>query len=402
MSAAPIPELRSEERPPFYRDRRNARIIYQLAVAGLALGLLWWLYSNATTNIAASNMRANFDFLQQDFRQAIPGIEGAAQESVLRAYVYGYLNVLRSMAVGIPAATLIGIVVGIARLSDNLMVRAVGTVYVESLRNIPPLVIILFIYFFGLLEQLPQLEDGPLTPLDAAVVSNRTIAVPWLNPDASRAVFWFALLVAAVVTYGVVKWRGWVNAETGAPARGGLYGAGAFVIGAVAAHLVSGGALALDVPSVFVQDNGVTQVTGGVEVGIPYAGITIALTLYTASHIAEIVRGAIQAIAKGQTEAAQAVALSTYQRYRFVILPQAFRIMIPPLASQYLNYTKNTSLGVAVSFFELATVFQRLSANATPAILALLPMMGFYLTFSLGISLVANIFNRRLELGGRS
>ncbi len=133
----------------------------------------------------------------------------------------------------------------------------------------------------------------------------------------------------------------------------------------------------------------------------PYVGLTIALVLYTASHVAEIVRGSIQAIHKGQSEAAQAIALTGYQRYRYVILPQAFRIMIPPLASQYLNITKNSSLAVAISFVEITSIFQRVSNNATPALQALIILMLCYLTFSIGISLIANFFNRRLALEAR-
>lgn len=401
MAAAPIPELRSEEAPPFYRDVRNIRIIFQVVVAGLAIALLYWLYDNAVTNIAASNLQADFDFLQQNFRQAIPGIDGAGQDTVLNAFLVAYMNVVRVIAFGIPVATLIGIVVGIARLSDNAMVRAVGTIYVETLRNIPPLIIIFFVYTIYLLENLPNLDNDPRQPMGISIFSNRSIAVPWINPDASGTVFLGVLLLGALVTVGVVKWRGKVNERTGEPSRGGLWGAGTMIVFAVIAHIASGGALAIDVPQLFEQDNGVVRIDGGMIVQVPYAGLTGALTLYTASHIAEIVRGSIQAIHKGQAEAAQAVALTTYQRYRYVILPQAFRIMIPPLASQYLNITKNSSLGVAISYFELATVFQRLAANATPAVLALLPMMGFYLTFSLGISLIANVINRRLALETR-
>ena len=171
----------------------------------------------------------------------------------------------------------------------------------------------------------------------------------------------------------------------------------AFLVVLVIGNFVAGNALAVE--GAHVQGR---QVGGGMNVFPPYLGLTIALVLYTASHVAEIVRGSIQAVNRGQTEAAQAIALSTYQRYRYVILPQAFRIMIPPLASQYLNLTKNSSLGVAISFVELASIFQRVSNNATPALQALVVMMFFYLTFSLGISLIANIVNRRLALEGRT
>jgi general L-amino acid transport system permease protein len=398
--AAPIPELRSAENPPFWRDVRNIRIGGQLLVVGLVGWFLYSLYDNSVTNIASSGLTANFDFLGFDFRQAIPGLDGGAQFSVLRAFGAGYLNVVRVIAFGIPVATLLGIIIGVARLSDNAMARAVGTLYVETFRNIPPLLIIFFFYTVYLLETLPQLDEQ-VTPLGITVVSNSGLAIPWLNPEASTAGFVGLIALGLVAVGAVLWWRGRVNERTGEPARGGLWGLGTFVLSVLVAHVASGGALALEVPGLIEQDNGIVRIEGGMIIGVPYAGLTIGLTIYTASHIAEIVRGAIQAIAKGQTEAAQAVALNTVQRYRYVILPQAFRIMIPPLASQYLNIVKNSSLGVAISFFELATVFQRVAANATPAVLALLPMMGFYLTFSLSISFIANNVNRRLALEGR-
>jgi general L-amino acid transport system permease protein len=128
---------------------------------------------------------------------------------------------------------------------------------------------------------------------------------------------------------------------------------------------------------------------------------TASITLYTASHVAEIVRGAILAIHKGQTEAANAIALTTFQRYRFVILPQAFRIMIPPLANQYLNITKNSSLAVAASYIEIAAIFQRVANNAAPAVQGVIVLMVLYLSFSLTISFIANVINRRLALETR-
>ena len=229
------------------------------------------------------------------------------------------------------------------------------------------------------------------------MISNRGIGIPWFNPDASLLTFVGFIGIGIVAVIGVGLWRRRVNEATGAPPRGFLYGMIAFLAVLVIGNFVAGNALAME--GAHVQGR---QVGGGLNVFPPYLGLTIALVLYTASHVAEIVRGSIQAIDRGQTEAAQAVALSTYQRYRYVILPQAFRISIPPLASQYLNLTKNSSLGVAISFVELASIFQRVSNNATPALQALIVMMFFYLTFSLGISLIANIVNRRLALESRS
>ena len=292
--------------------------------------------------------------------------------------------------------TILGVLVGLMRLSDNLLVRAVGTLYVEVFRNVPALLWIFIVYLVIILQNLPAITDS-VTPFDVFVISNRGIGIPWFNPDANLLTFVGFIGIGIVAVIGVGLWRRRVNEATGAPPRSFLYGLVAFLVVLVIGNFVAGNALAVD--GAHVQGR---QVGGGMNVFPPYLGLTIALVLYTASHVAEIVRGSIQAVNRGQTEAAQAVALSTYQRYRYVILPQAFRIMIPPLASQYLNLTKNSSLGVAISFVELASIFQRVSNNATPALQALIVMMFFYLTFSLGISLIANIVNRRLALEGRT
>lgn len=394
--SAELPPLRSQPNPPLYRDVKTLRWVGQVTVLAVVLVVLWWLFDNAVTNLQNRGLPTGFRFLQGRAGFAIPGVEGSANLDALGAFNRGFTNTLRVIMVGIPACTIIGILIGVARLSENAAVRAVGTLYVETFRNIPVLLWIFFATTVFLVETLPPITEE-VTPFGAFVVSNRGIGIPWLNPDADRVVFVLGLLAALLVTIVVVKWRGRVNARTGRPSRGGLYGTLAFLLAAVVANVVSGNALALDLPSVQGR-----MVGGGMTVAVPYAGLTVGLTLYTASHVAEIVRGAIQAVPKGQTEASQAIALSTYQRYRFVVLPQAFRIMIPPLSSQYLNLTKNSSLGVAVSYVELTSIFQRLSNNAAPALQVVIILMGFYLVFSLGISLVANIINRRLMLEGRS
>ena len=393
--SAPLPPLRSQPNPPFYRDVKVIRWVGQITVLVVVLAVLWWLYGNAITNLNNRGLPTGFGFLSGRAGFAIPGLEDSANADALGVFWLGFLNTLRVIVVGIPACTVLGILIGIARLSDNAAVRAFGTLYVETFRNVPILLWIFFIYLVVTVENLPAITDE-VTPLNAFVISNRGIGIPWLNPAASRWTFALVLLLGLVVAALVVRWRGRVNERTGQPARGGLYGTLAFLAMVVVAHLVSGGALALSLPRVDGR-----LIEGGMNVFPPYFGLTLALTLYTASHVAEIVRGAIQAVPKGQSEAANAIALTAYQRYRFVVLPQAFRIMIPPLSSQYLNLTKNSSLGVAISYVELTSIFQRLSNNASPALQVVIILMGFYLVFSLGISLVANIINRRLMLEGR-
>lgn len=383
-------------RPPWYRDVRVMRWVFQAAVVAVIVAVFWRLYSNATSNLRASGLPTGFDFLDRKSRFAIPGLQDSASFTVSRAFIAGYLNTLRVIVVGIPLCTVLGILVGIMRLSDNLVVRAVGTLYVEVFRNVPVLLWIFITYLVLILQNLPALAEN-VTPFDVFVISNRGVGIPWLNPNASLLTFVGFIGVAMVAVVGVSLWRRRVNEVTGRPSRGGLYGLAAFVVVLAIGNFVAGNALALDPAKIEGR-----QVSGGLSIFPPYLGLTIALVLYTASHVAEIVRGAIQAIDRGQPEAAQAIALTTFQRYRYVILPQAFRIMIPPLASQFLNLTKNSSLGVAISFVEIASIFQRVSNNATPALQALVVLMFFYLTLSLGISVIANVINRRLSLETRT
>lgn len=390
-----MPPLRSQENPPFYRDIRVIRWVGQIAVLVVVLGTVWWLYGNVRTNLSDSGLPTGFDFLDRRFGAAIPGIQDSADFSILRAFGAGFLNTVRVILIGIPACTLLGILIGIARLSQNAAVRLFGTIYVETFRNIPVLVWIFLTYFVFSLPSLPQIADAS-TPLDSFVFSNRGVGIPWLNPDSSISTFIAFIGLGMVVAALTVAWRGRVNAKTGQPSRGGLYAIVAFIVVLVVGHFAAGNALALSTPMV----NG-RLISGGLTIDIPYGALTLALVLYTASHVAEIVRGSIQAIHRGQGEAASAIALSTFQKYRFVILPQAFRIMIPPLANQYLNITKNSSLAVVISYVEITGIFQRIISNATPAVQGVVILMGLYLVFSLTISLIANFINRQLSLETR-
>lgn len=389
-----MPELKPVENPPPWRDVRVLRWVVQIAVLAGTLGLAAWLLSNVRTNLETSGLPTGFGFLQTDFRAAIPGIEDAAEFPIWKAFLAGYSNTLRVIIVGIPACTILGIMIGIARLSNNGMVRLFGTLYVEAFRNVPVLIWIFFMHFALVLPSLPQIQDVEGGGL--FVVTNRGIGMPWINPEAGRWLFAGFILLGFVAWYFVAAWRRRVNERTGHPAHGGWFGLGAFVLFVALGHFVSGDALLLETADIDGR-----LIAGGMTVDVAYTSLTAALVLYTASHVAEIVRGAIQAIHTGQFEAADAVALTTFQKYRYVILPQAFRIMIPPLASQYLNITKNSSLAVAVSYVEITAIFQRVSNNATPAVQALIILMVGYLSFSLSISLVANFFNRRLALETR-
>jgi general L-amino acid transport system permease protein len=405
-TAAPIPELRGKEHPPFYRDIRVIRWVGQLAVVAAVAALLWYLFGNVRSNLVASGLPTGFGFLDGKFGSAVPGLPDAADLTVAQTFAAGFMNTLRVILFGIPGCTILGIMIGVARLSDNYAVRAFGTLYVETFRNIPALVWIFIIHFAISVASLPPITGADNLPGTADdptyfglfVVSNRGIGIPWFDPGASTEVFIAGLFVALMAVWAVNVWRKQVNAATGKPTHGGRWGLATFLLVALIANFVAGNPLAVDGAGIA---EGGRQIEGGMTVQVPYFSLTVALTLYTASHVAEVVRGAIQAIHKGQTEAANAVALTTFQRYRFIILPQAFRIMIPPLANQYLNITKNSSLAVAIGYIEITAVFGRIVNNASPAPQGVLILMGLYLIFSLSISFVANFFNRRLSLETR-
>ena len=294
-------------------------------------------------------------------------------------------------AVGIPLTTVLGTIVGVARLSTNLLVRSAAGLYVETLRNLPPLLVIVFVNSAVFLE-LPRIGD----PIDVGgflVLSNRELAAA--SPVAGDQLGAYALVVAASLVVATVVWRyrTKVSEVTGAPHHRVLW-AGAPVVLAVV-----GGYALLDAPVTLSHPEAVGRgITGGVALSIGYGAVVTGLVLYTSSHVAEIVRGSVQAVDRGQTEAAEALGLSSGQRLRFVVLPQAFRIAVPPMINQFLNLTKNSSLAIAVGYAELAAITLVLISQANPAPQMVLLLMTMYLVISIVISIIANVVNRRLQL----
>jgi general L-amino acid transport system permease protein len=278
--------------------------------------------------------------------------------------------------------------IGMARLSQNWLLRSAARVYVEAIRNIP-LLLIVFVSYAGIaLVVFPRINEA-WEPLGIAIVSNRGVVVPWHDAPA-----WTIVAVVAVAVGA-----GWLVAQlrrrqadrTGAPARGGLWGFVTFAAVAFAGWLLVGAEVTL--PEIAGRGT-----TGGIRMSPEFFAILFALVVYTASHIAEIIRGSIQAVPRGQAEAATALALSGFQRSWYVVLPQAFRVAVPPLGNQYLNLTKNSTLGSAVSYFELAQVTSISVANGAPAVPSYLLTLLIFLGISLLLSVAVNVVNRRLAL----
>jgi general L-amino acid transport system permease protein len=302
------PGYRDQTRPPPWRDVRVLRVIGQVVFLLLVVLLLWYLWGNFTTNARRTGLTTTFDFLNRPAGVDIRDSDFRPSQPVRDAIGVGLLNTIRVSIVGIALATILGILIGVGRLSTNWLVRKSAAVYVETLRNIPVLVWIIFIYTAVILK-LPPITNAAEW-LGLTVFSNRGLVIPWGEGGANVNAFLAALAVAFVVAVAVGVWRTKRFDATGEPHHRILWGTGLILLIGAAAYVALGTPVEPTVPA---RDGRV--VTGGIQLGPEYAALLIALTIYTASHIAEIVRGSIQAVPKGQTEAAQAIALTSFQRH---------------------------------------------------------------------------------------
>jgi general L-amino acid transport system permease protein len=376
-------------RVPFWRDIRVLKWVIQLAVVGAVAALIWWLYGNYTENASRQNIPTNFDFLDNPANFQITGNSLSQSAPVREALKEGLINTLRVSVAGIVLATILGTLIGIARLSHNWIVKKIATVYVEAVRNVPLalfLVAGLLVVVFGV---LPTIQDA-WRFAGIAIISNRGIAIPWFEGGSGIGLVLLALISVAV-GWGLAKWRESVADRTGVHARAGQWGLGGFFVVLVGGWFILG-------YSVTLPELAGRQTEGGIRIDPSFFALLFALVIYTASHIAEIVRGSIQAVPRGQGEAADAIALSGPQRMWYVILPQAFRIGIPPIGNQYLNLIKNSSLGAAIGYYDLTLVAQTTVGNGSPAVPVFALTMTIYITLSLITSFFVNLANRRVAL----
>lgn len=413
MSATSLDDLRSSDsRSPFVsflaaliRDRRTYRIIGQIVGVGIVALLILRLTGNLFSNLDRLNIPNDFDFIYQPTNFAIA--ENWGFDTRLprwRMLLIGLQNTILAAGVGVILATILGTIVGIARLSSNWLVSKFSAFYVETLRNIPPLVVIIFFSIavfssgpFPIFREATELKL-PWSDSNWLILSNSRIGFPSFSAERNIGAFWILFGMTFLFAACMWAWRTLKSAKTGVPHRRLQWSLGVFLVLLVLWFFLLNGPYDWAWPS--RTENG-RRLASGFGASSAYLSVTLAVAIYTASHIAEIVRGAILAIHKGQGEAATALSLSSYQRYRYVILPQAFRRIIPNLINQYLNLTKNTSLAVAVGYAELASLTQTSIGNGAPAPQSIILMMCGYLGLSLIISLIANVANRSLQLKDR-
>ena len=395
-------------RPPFWRNIRVLRIIAQVAAVVIAFFTVRWLLGNLSTNLEAQGIPTGWGFLDNPAGFAIRDSPFDPASPVRHLIWVGVRNTAAISIVGILLALVIGTFVGIGRLSTNWIVRKLAMIYVETFRNIPVLVIIIFVGFavftFGPLPQFnptnpPQLVQIPGTDTNLMILSSSRLGFPSLQNNDNGGLFWIVMAIGLVAAIAVWIWRTRYNERTGGAHHRILYSFGTLFVVGVTAYIALSGPVSISFP--VVSESG-RVIIGGIASNDGYVAITLALAVYTASHIAEIIRGSILAVPKGQNEAANALALSGFQRYRFVVLPQAARIALPPIINQFLNLVKNSSLATAVAFPEITSLVRTAIGNGNPAPQMILILMGCYLAFSLIISLLMNIVNGRLQIEGRS
>jgi general L-amino acid transport system permease protein len=380
-------------RRALWRQQRVRSILYQVLAVMALLAIGAYVLSNTLANLEERSIRTGFDFLGREagFRIGESPIAYDASDSYGRAYVVGVLNTLRVSVLGIVLATLIGILVGVARLSPNWLVVKFATLYVESVRNIP-LLLQLFFWYAVVTGLLPAVHQA-LTVLPGVYLSKSGLMFPTPLPHPIYPYTLLALLVGCGLAWGYRRWARRRQDSTGQQMPR-LLPCLALVIGAPLLVWIIGGApTALDVP---VRTRFAFR--GGSSVTPEFLALLAGLTLYTAAFIAENVRGGIQAVPRGQTEAAAALGLRRATVLRLVVLPQALRIIIPPTTSQYLNLTKNSSLAVAIGYPDLVSITNTSLNQTGQAIECIAIMMGVYLTISLSISTIMNAYNRYVAL----
>ena len=374
-------------------DVRVLRVGFQVGVLALVGGLLFWLNDNLGVNLRSQNLNLSFDYLDRQAGFSFAYSPFSPADSILDALLAGLRNTIIVAAVGMVLTLILGTLVGIGRLSSNWLVRKAAGTYVETFRNLPPLLVVLFTNTILLLSLPTGSMENATEVGDWLVLSVRGIGLVSAQDGGDLGPYLMLLAVTGVVAVGVGRWRGWQEARTGQPARRWAWGLAPWLATAAVGFVALGGPIGLSHPRPVPP----SQIVGGTAMSLPYVAVLVGLVLYTASHVAEIVRGSILSVPTGQNEAATAIGLTSPQRLRYVVLPQAFRVAVPPLINQGLNLTKNTSLGVVVGYAEVMYVAETVVGNNSPAIQTYLVVMGMYLVLSLLISAVGNVANWRLR-----
>lgn len=368
--------------------------LFQIIAVAIVVGIAVYLIHNTVTNLSNRGITSGFAFLDRAAGFGIVQhlIDYEQGDTYARVFVVGLLNTLLVSALCIVFASFIGFFLGLARLSENWLLRKLSTFYIETFRNIPPLLQIFF-WYFAVLRNLPGPRQA-VNAFDLLFLSNRGLYIP--SPQIGEGVLAFigAILLALIISAGLYRYNKMHQIKTGQLRRTWPYGLGLLILLPLLAHWLFGAALHWDVPALRGFN-----FRGGMVLIPELAALTLALSVYTSAFIAEIIRAGIQSVPYGQHEAARSLGIPNPVTLRQVIIPQAMRVIIPPLTSQYLNIVKNSSLAAAIGYPDMVSLFAGTVLNQTgQAIETIAITMSVYLIISLTISLLMNIYNRRIAL----
>ena len=386
--------LREEpSRGSFINDPKVRGIFFQAVVVILLVAGVWWIVHNVIENLQRLHIASGFGFLKSraGFDISESAIAYSSDSTYGRAIVVGLINTLIVAGAGIITATIIGFVIGIGRLSHNWLIRKICTVYVEVFRNIPPLLVIFF-WYSGVLAVLPVVRESINLPF-GSFLNQRGFYFPRAVWGDGSWLILVAFLVGIALAWFVARTARQRQMATGQQFPV-FWTSLALIVGLpVLAYVLSGFPLTFDFPK-----QSTFNLTGGFQVKPEFLSLYLALSCYTASFIAEIVRAGILGVSKGQTEAAGALGLRPGSILRLVVVPQAMRIVIPPLTSQYLNLTKNSSLAIAIGYPDLTATAGTVLNQTGQAVEGVLIMMVVYLVISLVTSALMNVVNARMAL----
>ena len=379
---------------PFWRNVVVLRWAVQIVSAVLVISVLALFFVNVSREIAARDIPFGYDFL--DRAAQIPIGESVIGYDPSDSFAYGLLvaalNTVKVSVLGVILATLLGIVIGIARLSPNWLLNRAALVYIEIFRNIPLVVQLLF--WFLIILSLPTIREGYVA-FDAFYLSNSGVNLPWPVPQDGFWLWAIVTIVGIVVAIYTARRLNRRETETGKasyPIIAGLV----IAIGVSVIALLALAPMTLEIPK---PEGRFGRPQGGAELSGSFTALLVGLVIYTSSFIAEIVRAGIQSVSKGQAEAARSVGMSGMLTLRHVTFPQSLRVSIPPTISQYLNLTKNSSLAAAIGYPDLVSVASTMTQTA-PAISLISIVMVTYLAMSLTYSLIGNLYNRAIRFKG--
>lgn len=378
-------------------DPQVRAVVFQALLFAVLIWFGYTIFQNTLQNMESRGITTGFDFLSNPagFEILMSLVEYDSTQTYGRTFIVGLLNTVIVSVLGIILATILGFVMGVARLSSNWLIAKVASFYVETLRNIP-LLLQIFFWYFAVLQPLPSPRDS-LAAGESIFLNNRGLYLPQPIMEDGFGATLIAILVAIVGIVFLSRWASKRQEATGQQFptfRAGL----ALLIGLpLIVFLISGAPMTLEMPQ---QTR--FNLKGGVQVIPELIALLLALSTYTAAFIAEIVRAGIMAVPHGQTEAANALGLRRGVTLRKIIIPQAMRVIIPPLTSQYLNLAKNSSLATAIGYPDIVSVFMGTTLNQTGQAVEIVAMtMAVYLLISLTLSVIMNWYNKSMALKER-